>query len=251
LHLAIAAQDAHHLSQLTYSLYSVYLASNNTDDAVSLAITKDGSYTLYAPRFSSHYHSTHGARQESNHVFIGAGLDYYLNTQRSSLAILEMGFGSGLNALLAQVYAEQKQLPVLYETVEAYPIQEEIISTLNYHRTDEEKVIFDQLHLLSWDIEHTISDHFRFRKYLGLIEEVQLLSTYDIIFYDAFGPGSQPHLWQEEVLEKLCSRLVQGGILVTYCAQGAFKRALKAIGMQVEGIPGPPGKREMTRAIKL
>lgn len=212
----------------------------------------DGSHTVLSKTFEDvTYHSRHGAIAESNVVFIDAGLNYHLSRGKKQIKVFEMGFGTGLNALLSYIWSREKQVSVDYQTVEAYPLESHIFLQLNYAEILGEKSVFESLHTIAWDQKHVIADFFSFNKHLSLVEDVKIDGRVDVIFYDAFAPSSQPHLWEIPILEKMYGVLNNGGILVSYCAQGAFKRNLKTCGFLVESIPGPPGKREMTRAVKL
>ena len=215
--------------------------------------TKDGSHSLKSLQFGESYHSIHGAIQESQTVFIDAALMYKATT-KEQLKILEIGFGTGLNALMTLIQLqENKNLKIDYTGVEAYPIEPKTAAQLNYthqlglpdlqptfmamHRTKNERI--------------TLQDHFYFEKRIEKFESLQVAENYyDIIFYDAFAPAAQPDLWKEPMLSKMYLSLQSGGVLTTYCAKGAVKRCLKSIGFELEALAGPIGKREMTRAIK-
>ena len=217
-----------------------------------IQLSGDGSHTMISRLFdNTTYHSRHGAISESNVVFIDAGLNYHLLQEKKQIRVFEMGFGTGLNALLSYIWSKIHQIDISYQTVEAYPINSSVAEQLNYSSILGEKSIFDLLHNLSWDEKHLIRDTFTFQKYHCLIEEVKITDHVDVIYYDAFAPSNQPHLWEVPILSKMYDLLDDGGILVSYCAQGAFKRNLRFCGFQVESIPGPTGKREMTRAIKF
>lgn len=230
------------------SLYFPFLGSKNLQAQVHKATTSDGSDTLYSKIFDSHYHSTHGARQESMHVFIQEGLQYFQTEYptQHSIAILEIGFGTGLNALLTAKFSGSNS--VKYHAIEAYPVSPEIAQELNYSSTDQESQLYRTMQYANWNEWVSLKADFQLFKEHELIEKAQYIGPYDIVYYDAFGPNSQPDLWQEDVLQPIIESLRPGGILVTFCAQGAFKRVLKKLGMYVERVPGPPGKREMTRA---
>jgi len=217
-------------------------------------ITKDGSHTISIPEMNVTYHSHHGAIQESMHVFINAGLKYVSNILKvSDPCIFEMGFGTGLNALLTLIEAERRQQKIHYITVELFPLQVDEIILLNYceqlHRKDLEPV-FQQLHQCDWEKDISITPFFTIKK---LRTNLINLSTYqpaNLIYYDAFGPSAQPELWTKEIFEKLYNMLLPGGILVTYCSKSDVRRAMQAAGLIVEKIQGPRGKREMVRARK-
>lgn len=213
--------------------------------------TYDGSHTLFVPDLDEHYHSTHGAIQESMHVFINAGLNYFNNSKE--LTILEIGLGTGLNAFLTYIESKKKGTPINYTGIEAYPLTKEIIENLNYPEQLNEmdnKAVFKLLHECNWNKEVNITDSFLLTKLNVLLQDYKVKKQYDLIYFDAFGPGVQEEMWTREVFEKMYQSLAVGGILVTYCAKGEVKRTLKSVGFEVENIPGPPGKREMTRARK-
>jgi tRNA U34 5-methylaminomethyl-2-thiouridine-forming methyltransferase MnmC len=198
-----------------------------------LRLTADGSHTIAIPDMNVTYHSTHGAIQESMHVFIQAGLQAL---QLPAVRIFEMGFGTGLNALLTMQYAIT---PVYYYSVEQFPLTAEEVAGLSYGNA---------LHAYPWNEDVKISEQFTLHKAHASLLDVNPAQTFDLIYYDAFAPGAQPHLWTKAIFEKLFGLLVPGGILVTYCSKGDVRRAMLAAGFQVEKLAGPPGKREMLRA---
>jgi tRNA U34 5-methylaminomethyl-2-thiouridine-forming methyltransferase MnmC len=213
--------------------------------------TEDGSHSLLSEQFDVGYHSKYGAIQESEHVFIQAGLVPAMAI-KSSVRILEMGFGSGLNAYLSLLFAKEQQKVIFFESIEAFPIPTEQAASLNYPTllkgsTED----FLALHQAPWNEPAVITPKFTLHKIAGTIQSTPLSGGVDVVFFDAFAPSSQPELWETPVFEKIYQAMAPGGIFVTYCAKGVVKRCLRDIGFQVEGIPGPPGKREMTRAIKI
>lgn len=215
-------------------------------------ITKDGSYTISIPEMNVTYHSHHGAIQESMHVFINAGLKYVSETLKlTDIYIFEMGFGTGLNALLALLEAEKNQLTIHYTTVEMFPLQVDEIILMNYceqlHRKDLEPV-FQQLHQCDWEKDISITPFFTLHKIKKDLQNFTASKLQNLIFYDAFAPSAQPELWTKEIFEKLYKMLLPGGILVTYCSKSDVRRAMQAAGLIVEKIQGPRGKREMVRA---
>ncbi len=214
--------------------------------------TQDGSHTLFSTQFGESYHSRYGAIQESRHVFISAGL-FYLIPLHKSISILEMGFGSGLNALLTILECRQRSLSLRYDTIEAYPVDAFDALQLNYPTQldlTDAAPLFSRLHECSWEAWHNLFADINFRKRQMQIQQLEEIAQYDLVYYDAFGPGAQPELWESSVLERVYHALKPGGVFVTYCAKGSVKRILRGLGFQVEALPGPPGKREMTRAIK-
>jgi tRNA U34 5-methylaminomethyl-2-thiouridine-forming methyltransferase MnmC len=220
---------------------------------IKIVVSEDGSNTLYLPHLNETYHSLRGAVQESEHVFLKHGIDH-LSSAKKKLTILEVGFGTGLNALLTYRLAMNDALQIDYHTIEAYPLSDEIVKQLNYpsffasEKLDE---FFHYLHSCTWNRSHKLSAHFIFHKYLTKLEEFNPGDLKaDVIFYDAFAPGKQPEMWELDKFEKIYKLLSPGGILVSYCASGQFKRNLKAARFTVESLPGPPGKKEMTRGVK-
>ncbi|KXK37937.1 MAG: tRNA (5-methylaminomethyl-2-thiouridine)(34)-methyltransferase MnmD [Saprospiraceae bacterium] len=215
-----------------------------------IVVSGDGSHSVISPIFNTLYHSQHGALSEAKVVFIQAGLEYLLEKGYERIKVFEMGFGTGLNAVLTKIWAEQHKVEIIYHTVEAYPVSLDTIRQLNYGALFGHHDDLVALHELNWDDRHTISAHFTFCKWHKRIEELQLEEKFDVVYFDAFAPATQPHLWEEGILAKLYGWLEAGGVLTSFCAQGAFKRNLKKVGFEVQRLPGPPGKREMTRAIK-
>lgn len=215
-------------------------------------ITQDGSHSILSGLYGVSYHSKYGAIQESRHVFIEAGL-YFKALQQKDLAVLELGFGTGLNALLTFQEAERHDWTVFYEAVEAYPLEPEQAIQLNYpDLLDANKLqpIFKAFHQSSWNIAHSLSPHFTFKKVQEKFQAINYQEQFDLIYFDAFAPGAQPELWESPLISKFYQALRADGVLVTYCAKGSVKRTFKEVGFQVEAIPGPPGKREMTRCMK-
>ncbi|HQU57960.1 MAG TPA: tRNA (5-methylaminomethyl-2-thiouridine)(34)-methyltransferase MnmD [Saprospiraceae bacterium] len=217
----------------------------------SIIETQDGSHSIFSKSFGVSYHSKYGAIQESRHVFIDSGLVFKLSAQKS-LSILEAGFGTGLNALLTLQEAARHKVKITYEAVEAYPIPFEQACLLNYPSILGEDIApqFLELHKSTWGATHSITPYFTFRKRQIRFEEIQDEDAYDLVYFDAFAPGTQPELWDEAVLGNMYRALKIGGALVTYCAKGVVKRTLMGLGFTIESLKGPPGKREMTRAIK-
>jgi tRNA U34 5-methylaminomethyl-2-thiouridine-forming methyltransferase MnmC len=215
-------------------------------------VTSDGSHTIFSETYGVTYHSKYGAVTESAHVFIAAGLRYKAVVQRD-IAILEIGLGTGLNAMMTWLEAEKRGLSVAYTGVEMYPVDGDTLAALNYpellgipDRADD----FTRMHTCRWSRAHRFSDVFSFTKIKSPIETYTAEQAYDLIYFDAFAPQAQPELWTVAVFEHMYAALRPDGVLVTYCAQGEFKRSLKKAGFTVEALQGPPGKREMTRAFR-
>ena len=215
-------------------------------------LTADGSKTIYIPEMEENYHSTNGALQEAMHVFIQNGIRTF--NPKGEITVFEMGFGTGLNALLTLVESVNSDRNINYIGIEAYPVELELIKEINYETLVDEQFTesFSMMHSFPWEQTHTIHPNFTFQKIHLKIQDYQPInSSIDIIFFDAFGPKVQNEVWTIDVLKKMHDMLKPDGILVTYCAMGQMKRDLKSLGFKVEGLPGPPGKREMTRAVKL
>jgi tRNA U34 5-methylaminomethyl-2-thiouridine-forming methyltransferase MnmC len=222
-----------------------------------IIITGDGSHTVSVPEMNVLYHSKHGAIQESMHVFIEAGLLYKSgrNPERQSkgrpdsIKIFEMGLGTGLNAFLTAIEAVNKKIKIFYVAVENFPLSTEEVLSLNYSKNLQHKEWFDALHQCQWNEDIAINEYFTFRKEQADIVSYSTNQAFNIIYYDAFAPTAQPELWTTEIFKKLNSFLYPEGILVTYCSKGYVRRAMQSAGFIVEKIPGPPGKREMVRAV--
>ena len=214
-----------------------------------IIITEDGSTTLYIPELNEHYHSIHGAIQESTHIFIKAGIEYY---GQKDIRILEAGFGTGLSAYLSLLRSEELQLPLDYHSVEKYPLPPEEVNRLHYpdQLPAADPGSFAMLHDAPWDCGEQITPLFHLHKYRTDFRSIQFQARFDIVYFDAFNPEVQPHLWTPEVFSRFAQALKPGGILVTYCVKGIVKQALREVGFTLKRLPGPPGKREMLRATK-
>lgn len=215
--------------------------------------TGDGSLTLYVPELDEHYHSTFGAVQESLHVFILSGLNVLAGAEKKTINILEIGFGTGLNALLTY-FEKASGCSVNYCSIEAFPLKNEIIKKLNYTdfiKNESSEVIFSKIHNAPWNERIQISEEFFLLKIHGKIQQLELAENeYELVYFDAFGPDVQPEMWSKDIFEKIGKATRSGGILITYSAKGIVRRNLIAAGFETEKIPGPPGKREITKAIK-
>lgn len=212
---------------------------------ITLKITKDGSHTLHTSQFDADYHSIHGSRQEALHVYIEHGLKA---TKASPIRVLEVGFGSGLNMLLSILQTQDTTL--YYTSIEPFPIDPELIHHLNFPQNESEKRLFFEIHSAEWNTPHRLNTHITIEKIKTTLQTFETQNKFDIVYYDAFGPNAQPELWTEPIFTKVFSLMEDEGRLVTFCAQGQMKRNLKAAGFRVYAVPGPPGKREMTLAIK-
>lgn len=213
--------------------------------------TLDGSNTLYSEELQESYHSLNGAVQESNHVYIEAGLKH---ANLKTINILEIGLGTGLNALLSWKEAIHSKLSINYVAIEAYPLNANLLELVNYKRIDPllPENAFEKLHDCQWEINNSLDiNHFTFTKHNQDFTNHRIIGMFDLIYFDAFAPDKQPEMWKESLLEKLFEALNPNGIFVTYCAKGEIRRSLQRVGFFVERIPGPIGKREMLRATKL
>lgn len=212
--------------------------------------TNDGSKTIYIEELDETYHSFHGAIQEANHVFIKNGLQAFENT---AISIFEMGFGTGLNALITWMNCEKLNLSVHYTGIEAYPVEAELLEELNYtiELKEDASIKFESMHNALWDKTISLDKRFSLHKMNMKIEDFQPeMGSTDLIYFDAFGPNAQADMWDFAILLKMHQLLKIGGVFVTYCAKGQVKRDLKTLGFEVQSLDGPPGKREMVRAIK-
>jgi len=208
-----------------------------------IRITSDGSPTVFAKNFNATYHSMHGALQESEHVFIKNGLEI-AKTKFNPIRILEIGFGTGLNALLTLTKTDR---PVHYTSIEAFPLPEATYHQLDFGFNKEQ---FLKMHNAEWEKEIELTNDFILCKLKGDIRTIDLDKNFDLVYFDAFAPSSQDELWQKDTLKKMYNCMSPGAILVTFCAKGDFKRTLKSLGFSVEFPKGALRKREMTRAAK-
>ncbi|MCT4623560.1 MAG: tRNA (5-methylaminomethyl-2-thiouridine)(34)-methyltransferase MnmD [Schleiferiaceae bacterium] len=212
--------------------------------------TADGSKTLFIEELDEHYHSIHGALAESRHVFIEAGLKFI---DKDEIHILEIGFGTGLNLLTTLEANETLKKRIFYTGVEAYPVLTEEVNKLSYENLDIPELVqslIPEIHDALWEKNHAITTLLSLKKEEKKFQEIRNQNEFDLIYFDAFAPSAQPELWTEDVFKNMFKALKPSGALVTYCAKGQVKRNMKAVGFEIERLPGPPGKREMTRAIK-
>lgn len=213
--------------------------------------TADGSKTIQIEDWNEQYHSVHGAIQEAMHVFILHGLFCFLDSHKP-ISILEIGFGTGLNAFITLLESEKSNLHINYTGVEAYPVTQEEVDALNYtEQLKTNNTLFSKLHQYDWEVLHHITPKFSLTKQQKFFKEIDAVAEYDLIYFDAFGARVQPELWTEDIFELMYKALKTKGVLVTYSAKGSVRRAMQAVGFSVEKLPGPPGKREMLRATKL
>jgi len=215
-----------------------------------IIITEDGSVTIFLPEMQETYHSKFGAIQEANHVFIQNGLHL---KQGQPVAILEIGFGTGLNAFITLFESHKNNQVINYTGVEAYPIEPEHSALLNYVselQASQHLDAFNLMHSSPWNATVVLNNNFTLTKRKQFFEDIDDVNTYDLIYFDAFGYPSQPHLWSEDIFRRMYAALKPGGILVTYACRSIIKNNMKAVGFTTTKLAGPPGKREMLRAIK-
>ncbi len=211
---------------------------------VELKMSDDGSHTLFVPELNEHYHSVYGARTESMHVFIESGLN---QIRAKNIRILEIGFGTGLNVLLTALNRNDKT--VEYHSIEKYPLNSELESLLQYspNQDEQETILFREIHNSPWNNITEIAPGFTLLKWEADLLTANFISSYDLVYFDAFAPDIQPEMWSESVFKNIYNAMNEGGILTTYSAKGVVRRTLQKVGFTVERIPGPPHKREMLR----
>jgi tRNA U34 5-methylaminomethyl-2-thiouridine-forming methyltransferase MnmC len=212
--------------------------------------TLDGSTTIHLKEWNECYHSKHGAIQEAKHVFIKNGLALFPN---QSISILEIGFGTGLNAFITYLESKESGQTIDYVGVEAYPVSADEVLSMNYIeelKAAESEAVFKNMHTCNWEEKMIFSDFFTLTKRKQFFEEIDDIEKFDLIYFDAFGYRVQPELWSTAIFDKMYKSLKPNGILVTYAARGVVKRSMIEVGFTVEKLAGPPGKREMFRARK-
>ena len=216
-----------------------------------IIVTSDGSTSIHLPEWDESYHSKHGAIQEAQHVFIKNGLSLF---KGQSVSILEIGFGTGLNAFITFLEVVKDNQFIDYVGVEGFPIAPEEVKQMNYVKAlkaEEFDSVFATMHESVWENPVTIETNFRLTKRKQLFNEINDINQFDLIYFDAFGFRVQPELWSVEIFTKMYTALKSGGILVTYACRGPIKRAMIEAGFQIEKLAGPPGKREMLRGRKI
>lgn len=222
----------------------------NIENQIEILITEDGSSSLRRKDLQEGYHSTFGAIAESRHIFIEAGLRKVGTLEK--INILEIGFGTGLNAILSLEFANKENQAIYYKTIEKYPLPKEITSELNYGKILRLEEEFETINSFDWNKDNDLNSYFTIQKIDKPAEEINYPKEFfNLIYFDAFAPQFEEKLWNKEVFENLFSSLKQGGILVTYCCKGDVKRMLKSSGFEIEKLPGPKGKREILRANKI
>ncbi|MEJ7780633.1 MAG: tRNA (5-methylaminomethyl-2-thiouridine)(34)-methyltransferase MnmD [Daejeonella sp.] len=223
------------------------------DPSLSFSITSDGSKTLFNSEIGEHYHSMHGALQESRHVFLESGLKYFLMNGSKNAKILEVGFGTGLNFLISADYSLSDEVSIEYTGIEAYPLSIDTIMNTGYDQYISKDLwkAFTENYDLALHQEKMITNRSRLRIACTRLLTFDAQTKFDIIYYDAFAAVHQPEMWSEESLGHICKFLSPGGVFVTYAITGNLKRSMKTLGFSIEKVPGAPGKREMLRAVKL
>ena len=217
---------------------------------LDLITTRDGSHTLEVPSLKERYHSIHGAIQESKHVFIEMGLCYFSS---DPISILEVGFGTGLNAFLTFLETTDQEILINYHALEPFPLPFSWTTKLNYLqllKAGKFQEIFNLMHQTPWNQAIQITPQYKFQKSLHQVQDTNYKTEFELIYYDAFAPHAQAEMWNEIIFIKMFTALKSGGILVTYCAKGDVRRTMQKVGFRVQKLPGPPGKREMLRGIK-
>lgn len=217
-----------------------------------LISTSDGSVTIFLPEWNESYHSKHGAIQEAYHVFIKNGLDFF--SDKDEISILEIGFGTGLNAFITLLESEKRKQKIKYKAVEYFPVAEDIYTKLNYPellQAAEKQNVFSELHRAKWEQKQIFSDFFSLEKLQMKFEDIAFENRFDLIYFDAFGFRVQPELWSVDIFRRMFNALKSQGILTTYAARGIITRNMKEVGFSVKKTAGPVGKREMTIAYKI
>lgn len=215
-----------------------------------IIVTADGSKTIQIKEWNEQYHSKHGAIQEAYHVFIKNGLDLF---REQKVSILEIGFGTGLNAFITYLEAIRRNFVINYMGVEAYPVNEKEVQQLNYLeslKAHSHEAVFKDMHTMPWESKANLSQNFSLKKVQKYFHEIENIAEFDLVYFDAFGARVQPELWTVEIFLRMFKALKVNGVLVTYSAKGSVRRAMQEVGFIVERLPGPPGKREMLRARK-
>ncbi len=222
-----------------------------SDERHKLILTEDGSHTVFVPELNITFHSRHGAIGESKHIFIEAGLHYITAAfPDQSICILEVGFGTGLNAFLTAIELKDFKPAVRYTAIETHPLEMVTTTSLNYPDRLGHEVLFNTIQISPWNASGPITENFTLQKELIDVREFSCKERYHLVYFDAFSPEAQPELWTEEVFARLAACMQPGGALVTYCSKTTVRRALEAAGWTVEKLGGPWGKREMVRAIR-
>lgn len=215
-----------------------------------ILITEDGSTTIHLPDWNENYHSKHGAIQEAQHVFIKNGLSLF---EHRAVSILEIGFGTGLNAFITYLESKRLNQTIDYVGIEAYPVAATEVLQMNYIsalNAENHASIFEKMHESIWQEKIVLDEQFSLTKRKQFFNDIEDKNKYNLIYFDAFGYRVQPELWSTSIFQKMYDSLTENGYLVTYAARGVVKRSMLEVGFKVEKLAGPPGKREMFRAFK-
>jgi tRNA U34 5-methylaminomethyl-2-thiouridine-forming methyltransferase MnmC len=215
--------------------------------------TLDHSNTLFNEEINETYHSRNGALEESNYVFIEKGLNHVLKSVKSNLNILEIGFGTGLNAILTLQHTQNEhELIIQYDALETTPLPLDLITLLGYNTflSTDNDVLFENMHSSKWNVQNSIINNFQLHKINARLQDFIPAHQYDLIYFDAFAPDKQPDMWTIDIFAKLYLAMNKNGVLVTYSSKGEVKRNLRLVGFEVERLQGPPKKRHMLRATK-
>ena len=218
---------------------------------IKIITTEDGSNSLFDEELNETYHSTRGAKGESMHVFIKEGLEHWIsNHQKEEVRILEIGLGTGLNAFLTAIWAQERSQKIHFTSLEPFPVEKSIFENLNFYQSEKEKRLLMDIHQSEWEKEVEMVSNFSLCKTALKLEHFNTSEHFHIIYFDAFAPSKQPDVWSLDNLKKCFRLLYTKGILTTYCAQGQFKRNLNKAGFEVETLQGAMGKKEMVRGKK-
>lgn len=220
----------------------------NGNRNLEIQTTADGSTTIYLPDMDEHYHSVNGAVIESLHIYIGNGL---LAHSGNVLSLLEIGFGTGLNAIQTLITCENQKIKLHYTTYEKYPLNQKITDQLNFDLEEKYLALYRQIHQAEWNRPVEITPQFTIHKIEADLTNEKISGNFDVVYFDAFAPDKQPDLWNEVLFKNIYDRMNENGILVTYCAKGVVRRLLNSIGFTTFRLPGPPGKREILQAKKV
>ncbi len=220
----------------------------NGNRNLEIQTTADGSTTIYLPDMDEHYHSVNGAVIESLHIYIGNGL---LAHSGKVLSLLEIGFGTGLNAIQTLITCENQKIKLHYTTYEKYPLNQKITDQLNFDLEEKYLALYRQIHQAEWNRPVEITPQFTIHKIEADLTNEKIFGNFDVVYFDAFAPNKQPDLWNEVIFKNIYDRMNENGILVTYCAKGVVRRLLNSIGFTTFRLPGPPGKREILQAKKV
>ena len=219
-----------------------------------IVITEDGSSSIFVEEIQEHFHSHFGAIQEAQHIFIQNGFLEKMKSEFNQISILEIGFGTGLNCFLTLIESVNSSISVYYEGIEKYPLSKEEYNQLNYASVFDpnQQHLFDKLHESPWEVPNTILPKFELFKRACSFEAALFdFNKFDLVYFDPFSPDKQPEMWELPVIKRVYESMKKGAILMTYCTKGIVKRTFKAIGFQIEKLPGPKGKREILKVIKI